>query len=301
MSTATSPRRQATFVDARGLAEAIATLREHGPRVTILAGGTDLMVQYIRGDVQPEILLHVRRLEELKGIVCGSRTEIGAVTTHWQIASRAEIRTSNPALAEASALVGSRQTQNVGTLAGNVVNASPASDLLPVLLISDATVTLLSATTTRELPVGDFVVGRRATTRQQDELVIKLSLEPIGARTGETYLKIGRRGAMEVAIVGLAARLTFDEDGAVTRARIAVCSAASKVFRALEAEQRLLGSTLDEETIREAGELVRRTASPINDARATADYRLRLLAPLIRRAVYACREQSARQTVVGTA
>lgn len=292
-STTITSGRHIAFVDATSLAEAIATLDEHGPEITILAGGTDLMVQYLRADIQPTILLHVRRLEELKGIVSGTRTEIGAVTTHWQIASDARLRSSHPALTEAAVTVGGRQTQNVGTLAGNVVNASPAADLLPTLLISDATVTLKSASKTREIAVEDFVIGRRATQRKPDELVTRLSLQPVGARTGETYLKIGRRGAMEVAVVGLAARLTFDEAGAVTQARIAVCAVAPRALRAREAEQRLLGSKLDEDTIVEAGELLRRAATPIDDARATAAYRSRLLAPLLRRAVVACREQAA--------
>jgi CO/xanthine dehydrogenase FAD-binding subunit len=282
------------FVDATSVAEAIATLDKHGPEVTILAGGTDLLVQYLRGDIQPAIFLHIRRADELKGISFGPRTEIGAVTTHWQIASDPGLRRSHPALVEAAATVGGRQTQNAGTVAGNVVNASPAADLLPALLVSDATVTLKSASTVRELAVEDFVVGRRATQRKPKELVTKLSLEPVDAWTGETYLKIGRRGAMDVAIVGLAVRLAFDQEGAVTKARVAVCSVAPKAFRAREAESRLLGSRLDENTLVEAGELLLSSAAPIDDARATASYRSRLLAPLLRRAVLLCIERAGR-------
>src|SRR5438094_5728520 len=135
------------------------------------------------------------------------RTLVGAAATHWQLATDPWIRTGHAAVAEAAATVGGRQTQNVGTVAGNVVNASPAADLLPVLLVSNTSVTLKSASTTREVAIEDFVVGRRSTQRRPEELVTRLSLQPVGPRTGETYLKIGRRGAMEVAIVGLAMRL----------------------------------------------------------------------------------------------
>jgi carbon-monoxide dehydrogenase medium subunit len=282
------------FVDARSLAEAIATLHEHGPEVTILAGGTDLMVQYLRADIHPTIFLHVRRPPELKGIHGGPRTEIGAVTTHWEISSDPVLRRSHLALVEAASTVGGRQTQNAGTVAGNVVNASPAADLLPALLVSDAVVTLVSTANMRDLAVEDFVVGRRATQRKPDELVTKFSLEPVDAMTGETYLKVGRRGAMEVAIVGLAVRLTFDQEGAVTEARVAACSVGPKALRAREAEQRLVGSKLDEETLVEAGQLLGHAARPIDDARATAAYRSRLLTPLLRRAVLICRERVAR-------
>lgn len=289
---ASSGRQHAAFIDADGLSEALGTLHEYGQEVTVLAGGTDVMVQYLRGDIQPKVLLHIRRISELKGIARESATVIGAVTTHWEMMSDTGLKGFHPALIDAAATVGGRQTQNAGTVAGNLVNASPAADLLPVLLISDATVTLASASKNRTVAVSDFVVGRRATVRNPDELVTAVSLEPIGARTGEVYLKVGRRGAMEVAIVGLAARITFGEDGTVAQARIAVCSVASKAFRALDAERRLVGSRLDGESIREAGDLLRQQARPINDGRATAPYRLRLLDPLLRQAVEICRRRT---------
>ena len=144
----------------------------------------------------------------------------------------------------------------------------------------------------RDLPVADFVLGRRSTARKPDELVTGLSFEPLAESAGEVYLKIGRRHAMEVAIVGLAARLAFDADGKVTDARIALASVAPKAFRAHLAEQRLVGTKLDDESIREAAELVRQAAHPIDDARATADYRRRLLPGLLRDAVTICRRRA---------
>jgi len=276
------------FVDAENLAEALATLAQLGPKVTILAGGTDVMVQYLRGDVTPSTLLHVRQLMELKGSRVGEVTDMGALTTHWEIVSNPALRRAHPALAEAAATVGGRQTQNAGTVGGNVVNASPAADLLPALLVSGAGVTLKSALATRELTVEEFVVGRRSTQRRPEELVTRFSLQPVGPRTGETYLKIGRRGAMEVAIVGLAMRLAFDEEGVVVDARVAACAVGPRPFRSREAEARLVGSKLEKATVQEAGELLRGTAAPIDDSRATAAYRSRLLAPLLARATSTC-------------
>ena len=235
---------RAGFVDARDLAHALSTLGEHGSDVTVLAGGTDVMVQYLRGDIRPRVLLHVRRLPELRGLHRDGRTLVGAATTHWQLATDVGIGAAHPSVAEAAATVGGRQTQNVGTVGGNVVNASPAADLLPALMVNDARVTLVGPSSERELPVADFVVGRRATLREPEELVKSLTLEAAAPGSGETYLKVGRRAAMEVAVVGLAARLTFDGDGAVTDARIAVCSVAPRPFRARESERRVLGTRL---------------------------------------------------------
>ncbi|HZV52926.1 MAG TPA: FAD binding domain-containing protein [Candidatus Dormibacteraeota bacterium] len=281
----------ADFVDARELAHALGTLQERGPEVTVLAGGTDVMVQYLRGDIRPRILLHVRRLAELKGMEFGARTTIGALTTHRELTTDARVLRAHPALAEAAATVGGRQTQNVGTIAGNVVNASPAADLLPALMVADAVVELTGATGTRRLPISDFVVGRRSTLRRPDELVTGFSLEPLPSMTAETYLKLGRRRAMEVAIVGLAVRLALTADGRVTDARIAVCSVGPRPFRAHQAEEPLIGSRLEEDAIREAGERLRQAAAPIDDLRATAAYRWRVLPPLLERAISTCHER----------
>lgn len=283
---------QSIFVDAMDLRGALAALHERGSDLTVLAGGTDVMVQYLRGDVLPRGLLHIRRLPELKERKFGRRTVIGALTTHWQLVTDQDVLIRHPALAEAAATVGGRQTQNAGTIAGNLVNASPAADLLPVMLVSDGVVTLTSSAGSRDLPVSDFVLGRRSTARKPDELVTSISFERLAESAGEVYLKIGRRHAMEVAIVGLAARLAFDADGNVTDAGIAIASVAPKAFRAQLAEKRLVGTKLDDESMREAGELVRQSAHPIDDARATADYRRRLLPALLRDAVTICRRRA---------
>ena len=280
------------FVDAEELADALSTLAERGADAMVLAGGTDVMVQYLRGDIAPPTLLHVRRLEPLKGIDLDGRTRLGALTTHWQLMTDPRILGDHRSLVEAAATVGGRQTQNVGTVAGNVVNASPAADLLPPLLVADAAVTLQSSAGTREIGLADFLLGRKRTARRPTELVTRISLDRPGPRTGEIYLKVGRRRAMEVAVVGLAVRLSFGEDGTVTDARIGVCSVAPTPFRASEAEAALTGTTLEDAAVAEAGELLRKSASPIDDARATAAYRRRVLAPLLGQAVHACRSRA---------
>jgi carbon-monoxide dehydrogenase medium subunit len=276
------------FIDAEDLPTALEALHELGSDLTVLAGGTDVMVQYLRGDVRPTGLLHVRRLSDLTGRSFGSRSWVGALTTHWRLVSDETVRRAHPALAEAAATVGGRQTQNVGTIAGNLVNGSPAADLVPVMLVSDGLVTLQSASGIRELPVADFVVGRRSTVRRPDELVTHLSFEPIGPLTAETYLKMGRRGAMEVAIVGIAARLRFGRDEVVTEARVALASVGPKAFRAGQVEARLVGTRLEDSVVREAGELLRQSAHPIDDPRATAAYRDRILPGLLQKALATC-------------
>lgn len=271
------------------LEEALEVLSELGDEARVLAGGTDVMVQYLHGEIDPGTLVHIEGISALKTISHNGRTALGPLVTHRMLGTDETFGAAHPAVAAAARTVGGWQTQAVGTIGGNICNASPAADTAPPLLTGDAYVTLSSARSERRLPLSEFFLDRRKTVRAPDELVVAIDLEPIAPGTGETYLKLGRRGAMEVALVGLAVRLGFD-DGAVASARIAVCSVAPTPRRVPEAEAALTGSRLEPDALDAAGEALRAAASPIDDARATASYRLRTLRGLLERAAGECRE-----------
>ena len=192
------------------------------------------------------------------------------------------------AVVESAATVGGLQTQAVGTIGGNVCNASPAADTLPALLVHDARLTLRSSTGSRTVALADFLVGRRATTRRPDELLTEITLTTPGERSGDVYLKVGRRSAMEVAIVGLAMRLAFDPDGTVTEARIAVASVGPRPMRSTDAEAALVGGPLGPDPIRAAAEALLRDIAPIDDVRGSAEYRRRVIPGLLDRAAERC-------------
>jgi carbon-monoxide dehydrogenase medium subunit len=284
------------FLHVRSLDVALAELGRRGDELVVLAGGTDLMVQVHKGDVRPAGWLSIGALSSLSGTRVepsphGQRLVIGALVSHHRLALDPQVRQAVPALAAAAATVGGWQTQEAGTLGGNVCNASPAADTLPPLLVADAQVTLGSARGRRTMPLSDFVVGRRSTLRAPDELLIALTATPLPDRAAETYLKVGPRSAMEVALVGLAVRLQLTPTGRVTDARIAVGSVAPVAFRAHEAERVLVGSQLEAEAVAEAGAILAAAARPVDDARASAAYRRRILPPLLARAVHQCRSQ----------
>jgi carbon-monoxide dehydrogenase medium subunit len=276
------------FIDTHEMSEALEALDEHGEDATVLAGGTDVVVQMLAGDIRPPVVVHIRRLEELGGIKPNDRMEIGALTTHWELGTSSTIQEHHRALAEAALTVGGRQTQNVGTIAGNVVNASPAADLLPALLVGNAQIAAASSSGRRSLPLDEFVVDRKRTALASNELVTSLSLELPRPRTGQTYLKVGRRGAMEVALVGLAALVQLGEGDVIADARIALCSVGPKAFRVHEAEAALVGTHAEEAAVAEAGTLLQSAASPIDDVRGTARYRSKVLPALLARAVSTC-------------
>ena len=138
------------------------------------------------------------------------------------------------------------------------------------------------------MPLDDFVVGRRTIAREPDELVTGFSLDNSEGRTADVYKKVGRRGAMEVAIVGLAIRLSVDQAGTINDARIAVCSVAPVPFRAQAAEQALLGTKANGEETSSAAALLLEQAEPIDDVRATARYRKMVLPRIFESAVAEC-------------
>jgi aerobic carbon-monoxide dehydrogenase medium subunit len=278
---------------AHDLDEALTVLAESPKPVQVLAGGTDVGVQFLRGEIAPEYVLYIGGIEELRGITANGGLTLGALTTHRELAEAPIVREEFAALAEAANQVGGRQTQNAGTVGGNVANASPAADLPPALLLADARVRLASASGERTVALAEFFLARRQTARRPDELVTALILERPRPRTYEAYVKLGRRRAMEIAIVGLAMRLTFDEALAeIVDARVAVCAAAQRPYRAPDAEASLIGCRLDEETLAAAGRLAAAPASPIDDVRASAEYRRRVIKSLTVRAAQRCRSRA---------
>jgi carbon-monoxide dehydrogenase medium subunit len=277
-------------------AEACAVLAEVGPEASVLAGGTDVMMQVARDELKPRVLLHIERIASLRVLAEEDDvTRIGALVTHLSLSKHAGVRRRHPALAEASATVGGWQTQAVGTLGGNICNASPAADTAPPLLVADARVTLVSTRGARTVALDDFFLGRRSIVREADELVTAIELTPLPAGAGEVYLKVGRRGAMEVARVGLAARLAFTPDGAVESARLAVCSVAPTPRRVPDAERILAGSDAGAEAVSAAAEALMAASSPVDDSRATAAYRVGVLPALLAQAVSVCRERAQRK------
>lgn len=282
------------FRRVRTLEEALHVLTELGDDALTLAGGTDVMIQYLHGEIAPEALVHIEGIGELATVSLNGRTTLGPLVTHRALVTDEALGTAHPALAASARTVGGWQTQAVGTIGGNICNASPAADTVPPLLVADAHVTLVSRRGERRVPLTDFFLDRRKTVLGPDELLTAIDLDPLRTGAGEVYLKLGRRGAMEVALVGIAVRLGFAGDGTVGSARIALSSVAPTPRRVPDAEAALIGSRLDADALDAAGEALRAAAHPIDDARASASYRRRTLRGLFERAAIQCREAATR-------
>jgi len=270
---------------ARDVDEALAALRAD-PKAELLAGGTDLMVEVNFGRKRVTNVIAIDRVSELREMSVDGRVRIGAGITYTHL-----LRTGagSVALAEASRTVGSPQIRNAGTIGGNVATSSPAGDTLPVLAALDATVVLRSSSGERHVRFAEFMTGPKRNTRKPDEIVTAVEWDDAGP--WQTFLKVGTRNAMVIAVASLA--LVVDR----TRRRVGVAlgSCGPTIVRATEAERFATGLfdeagwtrplRLAQSAQIEFGRLVGAAARPIDDVRGTAAYRRQVLSVIGGRAL----------------
>jgi CO/xanthine dehydrogenase FAD-binding subunit len=253
-----------------------------------VAGGTDLVVGARQGKAPlPESIVAIHRVAELHGLEAdGGTLRLGALTTHAEIASDALVLERLTALADASAIVGSRATRAQGTIGGNLMNASPAMELGGPLLCLDASVTLRSQGAERSVAVGDLFAGPGRTTARPDELLTGVTVPLPAAGTGSCYARLEYRQQMEIAVVGATAVVSL-EGGRVVAAKVAITALAPTIRLVPGAADALVGTDGGREAAERAGEAAAAASEPISDVRASDEYRRAMAAVLTRRAVEA--------------
>jgi xanthine dehydrogenase FAD-binding subunit len=249
---------------------------------TVMAGGTDLLVRR-RGGAPFDVaclggIASLGDIREEDGWV-----RLGAGATHATLLGHPLVRDRLPGLAGALASLGSPPIRNMGTLGGNIVTASPAGDTLPPLYALDAVVELASGQGVRRLPLEELLVGPGRTALAPGEIVAAVLVRPPDAGSMQYFEKVGRRNALAIAVVSLAAVIATNRQGQVTEARIALGSVGPTVLRCPKAEAALVGRSLDREALAAAGALVREEITPIDDLRATAAYRRQVAGNLLLR------------------
>jgi xanthine dehydrogenase small subunit len=252
-----------------------------------IAGGTDVMVQ-ITGELAPapERMVDLWRLDELRGISLeGGAIVLGALTTYTEIRRSAICREHLPALVEAAATIGAAQIQNRGTIGGNIANASPAGDTLPVLLAADAQIVVVNGRGERSVASDAFWTGYRETALKPDELVLRVAV-PLVAGREIRFRKVGTRRAQAISKVVMA--LAWREHGRAagwSDVRLALGSVAATPIRASATEAVLEGSRPTPETADRAVETLAGEIHPIDDVRSTADYRRTVAARVLHRLI----------------
>lgn len=262
------------------LPEALQLLEAYGPELSVLAGGTDLVRDMNLEFKVPKGILWIGRLglEYIKDE--GDLIRIGAATRMQTAAASPVLVKKAAAVARAAGKMASPPVRSLATLGGNLVTASPAADPGCALVGLRAAVVLSSTRGQRLVPLEDFYTGPKTTVIRPDELLTEIQVEPTRDSEGSSYLKIGRRQALTLAVLNAASRVKLDSYGKVESVSITVGAAAPTLLRIKPAEAMLTGQVLNEDAILEAGQIAAREIQPIDDVHGTAWYK-RKVAPVL--------------------
>jgi carbon-monoxide dehydrogenase medium subunit len=268
------------------LDEALSLLSEYGGRANVIAGGTDLVPKLKRREIgAPEYVIDLKGipgLDEIKYDAGGLR--LGALVTIGMVEDSARIQQGFGILAQAARSMASPQVRNRGTIAGNICNAVPSADSAPPLLTLGAGLKIISGKGERTVNIADFFTGPGQTALSGDEILREIQIPDMPPGAKGVYLKLTPRRAMDLAIVGVAV-VVIPQDGICQDIRIALGAVAPTPIRAKKAEAVLKGQKLDDVLIEKAAKAAAGESSPIDDHRASAEYRLDMVGVLVKRAM----------------
>ncbi len=279
------------------LDEACALLAEHGADARPMAGGTDLLLRMGRTGRAPSFVVGLRRVPGLADVRFDREhgLSIGALASLATVAAHPDVIRHYPALAQAAAATATVQIRNMGTVAGNLCNASPSADTAPPLLAHGAEVLLHRREGERRLSLSRFFRGPGRNALEPGELLREIHLPPPGERTGSDYQRISQRSQVDIAAASVAARVALDEEGICRSARLALGAVAPTPLLVDEAAALLEGRPITDEQVAAAAALAVRAARPISDVRASAAWRKKVIGVLAARALRAAVEKALAQ------
>jgi carbon-monoxide dehydrogenase medium subunit len=269
------------------LPECLQVLSHYGPAAYPLAGGTDLVAKLRSGALQPKAVVSLQRISELTKLqaTADGGIEIGAMNTLRKVASCKLLEGPYDLIRQGASHISSLQIRNVATIGGNACNASPSADSVPGLIACKATVKLASQNGERILPLEDFFLGPSRSALSPGEMMVGFMVPPASPETRGSYRKYAIRGDTDIAIVGVAVRLTLDRKRVVQEARIVMGAVGPVPLRARKAEALLVGRQVSEELIQEVAITAANESQPITDQRATMEYRREMVRVWTRYAV----------------
>lgn len=284
-----------TYYTPTTLDDTLRLLKQHGADARIIAGGTDLLIELERKIRSARVLIditHVPGLDQIR--LDNGGFHLGPLVTHNQVVASDLVVAQAYPLARACWEVGAPQIRNRGTIAGNLITASPANDTIAPLWALNASVTLTSAERgPRTLPFYEFYKGVRKTVMAADELLTDISFAAMNDEERGTFIKVALRRAQAISVVNCAVVLEMHRD-AIVKARLTYGSVAPTIVRAPAVEKYLVGKSLTEAVIERAGELAMNAARPIDDVRGPAEYRTEMLRVITLRALRQLRDGTER-------
>jgi len=264
--------------------EACSLLRKYGAEAKVVAGGTDLLVDMKRRKSLPRYLIGLKRIANLNGITFDESKglTIGAMVTLQSVINSVPIRERFGLLSSAALKIGTPQVRNMGTVGGNICNASPSADLAPGLLVLDVRLKLISADGERIIPIADFFAGPFKIAIDEGELLTEIQISIPPPRSKGCYKWVTKRTAVDETLVGIAALIALDtKDNICSDIRLGLGSVSPTPMRAIRAEELLRGKRVEDKLIKEVAVLAAKEADP----RSRADYRRRMTEVLVVRAI----------------
>jgi carbon-monoxide dehydrogenase medium subunit len=282
------------YLEPGSIEEACQLMSKYMGKARVLAGGTDLLIQMKRDAVDCKYLLNIKRIPNLDLIVYRDGIlRIGALVTHAEVIDSPIIKRHFEILREACSAVGSVQIRNLGTLVGNICNASPSADSVPPLITLGAQVKIVSSMRERKVPLEDFFSGPFRTVLEPDEIVAEVEIPPLSSNEhslcGGCYRWVPKVTTTDETLVGVAAFVEVDPDReSVSQVRIALGSVAPTVIRAREAEKSLTGKEIAVRTFQDCGRIVTNEIAP----RSRSEYRVHLAEILTEKSLYLATERA---------
>jgi len=267
--------------------EAVGLLTAH-PGARLLAGGTDLLVQLRAGRKETDLVVDLKRIPELNALEYDPARglTIGAAVPCYRIYRDPTVARAYPALVELASLIGGTQIQGRASLGGNLCNAAPSADSVPLLIALGATCRISGSGGAREIAVEDFCIAPGRNVLQPGELLVSLHLPPPAPHSGARYLRFIPRNEMDIAVAGVGVEVVLD-NGKFRSVRIALAAVAPTPLFVREAGDALAGQPVNDASIARAADIARASVKPITDMRGTADYRRHICGVLTRRALEA--------------
>jgi carbon-monoxide dehydrogenase medium subunit len=277
----------------QSLEAATALLAGASGTTRVLAGGTDLLVQLRAGMIEPDLVVDVKHIPEMKNITAESGGfRIGAAVSGARLGEHAEVTKLWPGVVEAVELIGSTQIQGRATMVGNLCNASPAADSVPAMIAAGAIVTVVGPGGRRDVPVEDICISPGKTSLAKGEIVASVLLPARPPRSGDAYLRFIPRTEMDIAVVGAGVSLTLDGNGVCTAARVGLGAVAARPLRVADAGAALVGTTIDQPALDALAAAASAACKPIDDKRGTIEYRTKVAGVLARRAAVIALERA---------
>jgi carbon-monoxide dehydrogenase medium subunit len=264
---------------------AIGLLAGQSGQVKVLAGGTDVLVQIHADMIEPDVIVDIKKIAEMREIADEDGAwRLGAAVTGKELMDNVAFNAAWPGVMDGVRLIGSVQVRGRATVGGNVCNASPAADSVPPMITSRAIATVIGPNGTREVPVQDIATGPGKTSLEAGEFVVSFKFPKRPARSGDAYLRFTPRTEMDIAVVGCAVNLTLDDAGICTDAIVSLGAVAARALIVEDAAKALIGTPVDEAAMDALAAAASAAATPIDDKRGTVEFRTEVAGVLAQRA-----------------